>query len=345
MFSRCIGCHNEYGLAVTPPTANRHVLRFPGDVDFAAHNVDVLRSLARQDVTPGLSLLLALPTGQVGHSGGVVIAPDSPEEQVLATFVERLRREDDVCGEGAVAPLEAALADLSLLSRRSTLARARLALASQPLSPADEALPLATDEELDAALVALLDTPAAANRVVAIYNDWLWTDRFTREVTRTTSGVNQLLVRLAAQFGPRRFYFQPEGTGGQQCDPATDVCCGEAGSPYPGSCVQPTAGNNAADSLAREPLELVRHVWSEGLPVDTLATGDFTMANPYTAILYGFNPQAPEWTFDDVNTAANDRAEFHPLRLRDTPANELVAQPGVGDRFPHAGLLTPHAVM
>jgi hypothetical protein len=346
VFSRCVGCHNEYGLPVTDDWNNRHILKFPGEPEFAEYNVDVLRMLAMEDGdgTEGISYLVAMPTFRFGHSGGEVIEQGSPEEALLISFSERLRAGEDYCGPGAESPPEAVLADVGLLSRRETFARAKMALLGAPLDAADLSRPLANDADLEAAIDRLIDDPRAGNRLVEIYNDWLWTDRFTREVTRSTGGGNLALNRLNPQF-PRRYYFQVQGTGGQQCNPDTAVCCGESGAPYPGSCEQPLTSNNAADSLAREPLELIRYIWNNDLRADAIANADFTVANPYTATLYGFGPGNAEWTFNNNNTPADDRNEFRPLVLRDSAANTINPQPDVGNRYPHAGILTTHAVL
>lgn len=347
VFSRCAGCHNEYGLPMTAEWSNRHILKFPGEPEFAEHNVDVLRVLAVEEgideiAEPGISYLVSMPTGRMGHSGGTVIEQGSPEEALLINFSNRLRQSDDVCGPSSTVPADAALSDVGVLTPRESLQRAKLAMAGAPLESAD--LDVSDEASLESAVDALLDDPRASDRVVEIYNDWLWTDRFTREVSRSTGGANLVLNRLQAQF-PRRFYFNSQTGGGQSCDPATQVCCGEAGSPYQGTCTQPETSDNAANSLAREPLELVRHIWRNDLSADLIATADFTMANPYLATLYGFAPSDDEWTFDANNTAANDRNEFKPLQLRDTAANEIAPQPGVGNEYPHAGILTSHAVL
>src|SRR5690606_15044640 len=86
-------------------------------------------------------------------------------------------------------------------------------------------------------------------------------------------------------------------------------------------------------------------IWLNDLRADLIANADFTVANPYLAIIYGFTPNDAEWTFNNVNTLEDDRNEWRPLVLRDTANNVINPQPDVGNRYPHAGILTQHATL
>ncbi|MCA9714707.1 MAG: DUF1595 domain-containing protein, partial [Myxococcales bacterium] len=78
----CYGCHNPEGTA----KATRMIL----DPDDVAHNMEVMATLAAEQVD-GASLLLLKPTmtHPDGHGGGMVLKPDSPEYAALAEFVAR----------------------------------------------------------------------------------------------------------------------------------------------------------------------------------------------------------------------------------------------------------------
>src|SRR5688572_18773854 len=84
VFSRCIGCHNDFGLARLEEVPLR--LTFPGEPSFAEKNVAVLTDYAKS------GMLLVKPTAQVAHTGGEVIAPGSPEARLLESFVEKLKQ-------------------------------------------------------------------------------------------------------------------------------------------------------------------------------------------------------------------------------------------------------------
>src|SRR5262245_33279037 len=139
VFSRCIGCHNEFGLARQVGVQLR--LTFPGEPDFAHKNVEVLTGYAAVQVDAGgtpLPILIAKPTAQVSHVGGEVITPGSPEAKLLTSFVAKLS-DPPSCSETPADAAEVALAGLLLASPRETLARAKFLLTGE----------LATPEELD----------------------------------------------------------------------------------------------------------------------------------------------------------------------------------------------------
>lgn len=77
----CIGCHNADG----PAQNTRMVLSSdPADLE---KNFETVRAFAKGE---GKALLAQKPSGAAGsHGGGTLFAPDSPEAQILAGFVER----------------------------------------------------------------------------------------------------------------------------------------------------------------------------------------------------------------------------------------------------------------
>src|SRR5262245_47534609 len=140
VFSRCIGCHNDFGLARQVGVALR--LTFPGEADFARRNVGVLRSYAPATVDVGgtpMPLLLAKPTAQTAHVGGEVLKPGSPEARLLESFVEKLNTAPS-CSEVPADAAQVALDSLTSAPPKETYARAKFALTGE----------VATPEELDA---------------------------------------------------------------------------------------------------------------------------------------------------------------------------------------------------
>jgi hypothetical protein len=92
----------------------------------------------------------------------------------------------------------------------------------------------------------------------------------------------------------------------------------------------------AIDAIAREPLELVKHVIRKGLPLTELVTANYGMINPYSAVVYGFSPEQRAALFDADES--NDATEFRPIPLAPMADNALRASPD--GSYPYAGVLT-----
>jgi len=152
VFSRCIGCHNSFGLARQVGVALR--LTFPGEPDFAAKNVTLLTGYAGTKVDVNGSqvpLLLAKPTNQIAHVGGQVLAPDGPEAKLLASFVDKLVKAP-TCKQTPADEAEVALASVALATPKQTFARAKFLLTGQVATPEELAGLDNDDRMLDAQL-------------------------------------------------------------------------------------------------------------------------------------------------------------------------------------------------
>jgi hypothetical protein len=333
VFSRCQGCHNELGLA--RERGLQYVLPFPGVDDWAQRSVDVVSLLATQieilpDGVTELSRIVAKPMLllEEGHEGGEVIAAGTEEERLIKGFANLLNAPDACAG---VAPrADEALARITLLSPRETFARAKVSLTGAVATPEELAAMPDTEEALDAALDELLAAPAFEDRVVEMYADWFLTDRFTKQM-----GGRRVLNRNP-QF-TTRFFYAAEGTGNQQCDPATDICCRELfDEAY-------CAGKEDAliETLAREPLEIIKRIVRDDLPISDAVTLDHTFVTPLSARFYGFTDAQLDAAFDA--NLANDASETVEASLQKTANNNLGAQAGA--QYPHAGILTTHAMI
>ena len=334
VFSRCIGCHNEFGLAAKYGLGLR--LSFPGQSDFLARNVALLADYARRSVDTAqgeLPLLLAKPTGRVGHVGGEVVSASSAEGQLLASFVDKLRN-PPTCGERPQDDAAAALAGLTLASPRETVARATFVLTGQvPLPEELDGLP-DTEEALDRKLDEIMTSEATREwfleRVGEMFADWLLTDAYSSLVRG-----DDLLQQL--RDFPQRDYFRPLCTPERDfgcCDPAQETCCAAvAGDPT--QCSE-AANDLAIDAVAREPLELVKHTVRNDLPVTELLTANYALVNPYSAIIYGLSDGQRAALFD--TDPSNDPGEWKAVQITPTPQNAL--RQGPGGAYPHAGILS-----
>ncbi len=82
----CQGCHNPDGVAA----GTRLHLPDPGASPATLENFGLSLKALTDPADPGKSLLLNKPTRRVAHAGGKRIAPGSPEEAILRTWVDYL---------------------------------------------------------------------------------------------------------------------------------------------------------------------------------------------------------------------------------------------------------------
>jgi hypothetical protein len=335
VFSRCIGCHNSFGLARQAGVALK--LTFPGEPDFAAKNVTLLSTYAaaRIDVDgQSVPLLLAKPTQRVAHVGGEVLAPDGPEAKLLASFVDKLVNPPH-CKDVPPDAAEVALDGLQLAGPKQTYARAKFLLAGEVATP-EELDGLEQNEAmLDTQLDKLMQTDAFMKRVEEMFNDWLLTDAYSSLVRG-----NDLFPQLRDY--PQRNYFEPLCTADRTnrcCDATMAVCCAsiETDQARCGDAIN----NLAIDAVAREPLEFIKYVVKHDMPLTELVTADYTVANPYSAMVYGMTPAQRAAIFD--NDPTNDATEWKPIQLAPTAQNGLRISGGAG--YPHAGILSMPVVL
>jgi hypothetical protein len=330
VFSRCIGCHNDFGLARQVGVSLR--LTFPGEPDFAAKNVTVLKSYAPVTVDVDgakMPILLAKPTARTSHMGGEVIPPDGPEAQLLESFVAKLV-DAPSCKETPPDNAVLALQGLTLASPRETLARAKFLLTGQVATPEEiDALP-DTEAMLDEQLDALMETDAFLDRAQEMFGDWLLTDAYS-SLVRGDDLLNQV------RDYPQTSFFQPLCTPERDfrcCDAAAgEACCINLAADT--SVCTPEAEDISIDAVAREPLALVRHIVKNNLPMTELVTADYGMANPYSAVMYGLSDAQRATMFD--TEVSNDASEWKPMLLSATPQNNLRIETG---GYPHVGVLS-----
>jgi hypothetical protein len=334
IFSRCIGCHNEFGLARQVGVELR--LRFPGEPDFAERNVDVLTSYATRSVSVAegdLPLLLAKPTGRVSHVGGTVVDPQSSEGKLLASFVQKLANPPE-CKKVPDDAAAVVLSELELASPRQTYARAKFSLTGQLATPEELDEFADTEGALDAKLDELMNGEAFLGRAQEMFADWLLTDAYS-SLVRGGDLMDQL------RDYPRSGFFEPVCMVEDQndcCDVATQDCCSEF---FDAAFCSPQASSLAIDAVAREPLELVKHVVRNNLPLTDLVMANYTLLNPYSAVVYGFTPAQMAEVFDQ--DSSNNATEFKPTRLAPTALNAL--RPGSDGAYPHSGILSMPSLM
>lgn len=335
VFSRCIGCHNEFGLARQVGVQLR--LIFPGEPEFASKNVSILSSYAQVRIDANgtqMPILLAKPTASTAHVGGEVIAPGSAEAKLLESFIDKLAN-PKVCTETPDDAAQGALAGLTLAGPRETYARAKFILSGELATPEELDGLENTEEMLDQQLNQLMTGEPFLARVQEMFADWLLTDAYSSLVRG-----DDLFPQLRDY--PRTSYYQPLCTPERDfrcCDAATEACCVNVESD-PARCTAQLE-DASIDAVAREPLELVKYIVENDLPMTELVTAQYGVANPYSATVYGVADAQRGAMFDA--DASNDAREFSPMLLTPTPQNNLRAE-GMTS-YPHAGILSMPVVL
>lgn len=285
MSRTCINCHSPDGVA----TANNAKLQllpsaYPGFLDANFESASLMARFAFD----GESVLLQKPLGRIDHGGGVQLEEDSDEYAALAEFVDLVTAGEE-CAEP---PVAASFSDVVMLDAEATFRKASLHLAGR-LPSGEEAARLREegDEALAPLLDALLQERAFLDRLEDLFNDFLLTDLYLRYVG---FAVNLL---------------------GDDDYP-------NAGDPY--DALDDDIRRKINDALGREPLELIAYVVGNDRPFSEILTADYTVVNPFSAIVYGL-----DLPFAD----ASDEREFLEAKVR-------VQRPDGRVSIPHAGILT-----
>ena len=298
---RCSGCH--VGPTPLPTTNGWGFANNPPD----ATDFDLFRTIAAID-SGGQSLILAKATG-IGHAGGDRFPnrPNDPDYDLFADFVNRAA----VCQQ---AP-PASTSTIDYGSGYEQLHRVTVALAARtPNAGEINTINAANNDQaaIDVALGPIMDglmnEDAFYTRVQEMYNDLLLTDRDS--ASRGSVGGNFDLDAFADQN-----YYDDNFTGSERDN----------------------LRQAANYGFARAPVELVKYVIRNNRPFTEIVTADYTMVNPYSAVIYNNNAGDPNFPFDsDQNQANHDRDDFRPAtNIRQTD-NTLV---------PAAGVIGTHAFL
>lgn len=286
MATSCLQCHSPDGVAVVQENA-RFVLQPPAYPDFLTANLNSVREMAKTDYE-GKSLLLIKPLGDHDHGGGKVLDAKSDEFAALEKLVETLRAgtEETCGGESNVAmPDNVRTLDASQTLRRTMLHFAgRLPTEKERARVAEGGL-----AALDAVLAPMMKEPMFLERLDELFNDVLLTDRFRSG----RDAVNMLNTT--------------EYPGAQRIrDAWSDMPSAER--------------QTYNDSVAREPLRIIRWVVENDLPFTEILTANYTVVDDALAEIYGIEDGKTGWRTAKVTTAT-------------------------GTAIPHAGVLTTPAFL
>ena len=289
MSNQCFACHNPLGEA-------RHtdlVLQAPDVPGFEAANLAAVRNVARLEIDD-VSLLLLKPLGDVEHAGGIQIERNDERHEALKELVALFGESDHNCTDDV--DVGEYFAGVELLDDVETLRRAAFIIASRLPTPAEL---VKVEQAGRAGLVEVLRTMTTENafygRVIEMFNQTLLTDKYL-------GGTNALDLLSTNDF-PNRDWFNslPEAQIG-------------------------TARSRSNTALAREPLELIRYIVENDLPVTDVVAADYTVANGYLARVYG----ADTSIWENVD----DTSEWHAIQLETVPHAGVLTTPAFLNRYP-----------
>ena len=299
---RCSGCH------VGPtPLQLQSGWKFPNNppdaVDFG------LFQAFAEIKTGGQSLIMAKATG-VEHSADDRFTDRLTNPAPYDTFEAFVNRAA-VCQPDP--PANTGTIDFG--TGYEQLHRITLALASRtPTASEINTINAANNEQtaIDAALGPIMDglmnEDAFYTRVQEMYNDLLLTNRDAD--SRGSVDANFDLDGFA-----NRDYYETSFTGNERNDLREATNYG----------------------FARAPVELIRYVVQNNRPFSEIVTADYTMINPYSAVIYNNNAGDPNFPFSsDQNQANHDRDDFRPVSNIRQQDNTLV---------PAAGVIGTHAFL
>ncbi len=299
--ARCEGCHTG-----PSPLATPNGFQFTNDPPTAA-DFDLFRTIAAID-SGGQSHVLVKARGGASHVGGDRF-PDGSNDPDFVTFEDFVARAV-ACQEDP--PVNQVTIDLG--SGYEQLHKIVGTLAARaPSTDEINAVDTATDQaEIDAALDPIMDGLMAEDafytRIQEIYNDLLLTNKEAMNRGNVSD-------RFDLDAFANRDYYEDNFSGNNLSDLREDTNYG----------------------IARAPVELVRYVIENDRPFTEIVTADYTMINPYSAVIYNNNAGDPSFRFDsDGNRANHDRDDFRPVSNVRQSDNTLV---------PAAGVLGTHAFL
>jgi hypothetical protein len=253
VFSQCARCHTPGGEA----GSTRFVLRPTTVPDHLAMNLSVVREAAVLQ-QGGRPLLLLKPTGMVPHGGMTVITPGSPAHATLTAMLDQVARPVtcDAPPPPPPPPPRGIFDGVTLLDAEGTLRRASLQLAGRVPTDAERAAVRAGGlDALDGVLRPMMRERGFHDRLLEVFNDVFMTDR-----SLVAIGYGGAFYNVSERLFPQRDYAGP-------------------------TWMPP--GRRVADSVVREPLEMVAHVVMNDRPLSEIVTARYRLVNPLSARVYG----------------------------------------------------------
>lgn len=298
----CYSCHNSTGAArYSDLVLQSNVL--PGYLEANRGELEYVSILEIDDVP----LVLRKPLGLNGHGGGAVITEESAAFTALEGFVDRLENPVESCPGDEDIRIESS--DLVLATPKETLRKVTLNLLGTLPSQSHLAKVEQQGEAgLERVLTELLSgvefgypdntKQIISNRLVTLWNDLLLTDKYM-------SGQQAIQSTDYDKFLNLYWYNVHNDPGNER-------------------------RNKVNGAIAREPLELMRHVFLEDLHWGTILTADYTMMNSWSAMSYGVSDE--RFVSPDLDDPQSD--VFYPVTIDAHPQVGILSTVTFMNRYP-----------
>lgn len=303
--AKCTGCHAPGGSAATGDNpksrAAAFVLEWDAYPDFLDVNLDQVSRMVSEQID-GVPKFLLKPTGGDTHIGGAIIAKDSAEYKLFEQLSKQLEVTAGTCGNVIADPLAGVEADdwTTTFRRTAIIIGGRL--------PTDAEKGISDAAGFDKALDALMAEPGFINHVKVTWND----------VLLTNAGDD-------VQVGPFQFRLEDFPAMSVWRDGPDPQCFGK---PNYDQCANDyyVYWGRVRDALLEEPLALISNVVQKDAPFSEILTADYTMVNPWSAIVYNATSEfsAPtnenfgEWK--ELKVVGNERGPVPHAGVISTPA-------------------------
>lgn len=279
----CTGCHMAGGFYEV--SGGQDFVLTAGGATVA--NFAIVKTLAARNAEDGAPLLVVKSSGGAGHQGGAVLATGSDGAEALGALVESLR-DPAQCAAGSSEQTESEAAEaegLILLSPEATLRKAAIRLAGRIPTPSEQAsVAQGGIPALEQAVAAMMTEPAFYRHLKNLFNDLLLTDGVKFE-NRWTGVIDFALPSSLLNF--------PLTWGN-----------------FPGYLPNNDLNGAAADSMAREPLELIAHVVRQNRPFTEILTAKYRLLNRLGAEALKYDPASLGF-----QGAADDYDEYIEMQL------------------------------
>lgn len=263
----CYSCHNAQGAAASSDL----VLASNSSPNYLVNNRERLSYVASLEIE-GESLILRKPLGLDGHGGGSILTEDSEAFLALKGFVARLDNPVLECEGDAETSDEDT--KLIMASPVSSLRKITLNLLGTLPSEdhqirvkngGEEALREIVGEILTGTELGYKQNTEelVGERLIQLWNDKFLTDKYM-------SGGSAIQASDYDRY-PNIYYYQ------QAAENMYDI------------------RDKINDSIAREPLELMRYVFLQDKPWSEILTADYTMVNDWSAYAYGLGGAYPTY--------------------------------------------------
>ncbi|WP_369982486.1 c-type cytochrome [Thalassolituus sp.] len=206
--------------------------------------------------------------------------------------------------------------DIQLEDAGVTLRRASLQLSGALPTATALAASEVSEEALSAALDGVLSTDTFYEILLEIFNKKFLTDKYLTAI----SGRGHMLEYIDEADFPNKLWF--EG--------------------YASTSVEKCAIDATNDAIAREPLELVRYIAMNDLPVTELVTSSYTMVNWYSLQTYGAELVNPSDSFRELDSPVcadgEEGLHYDPMHFLPARVSGDLEHESAG--VPHSGVLT-----